>query len=363
MKNIVWGVCGIGHGHCFRQMPLINMLEKQGYNIVIFSFGNSFKVLSDRFPNIKNINVFTPWIHTNSNGIDFKKTYQETINNKNNYITHNFQAMQEALDYLDNKVDLVISDYEPISAGLSFALNIPLITIDQQSKYISGEFPKLNGFSHLEESRRLNYFFPIANKRISCSFFNVPSNKKTLIIPPVLRSEFLEIKEERRTSKKESIIIYLSSYLEFHQSISEIIEELKNFDEEFIIFSSKKEIVNYKELPKNFKLNNIDNEKFFNALKTCKGVITTGGHNLLSELMYLEIPPYVCPLNNYEQNYNSYNVHHNKFGFSDLKITKENFKHYLDNLDNFKSNIINDDKVLLKGNGLETLENEVCNIL
>jgi hypothetical protein len=41
---------------------------------------------------------------------------------------------------LIGKPDLVISDYEPISAQYAYASGTPLVTIDQQSKYLVGDY-------------------------------------------------------------------------------------------------------------------------------------------------------------------------------------------------------------------------------
>lgn len=44
--HILWGVCGIGHGHTFRQLPLIQHFADEGHKIMIFAYNNSFDVLS-----------------------------------------------------------------------------------------------------------------------------------------------------------------------------------------------------------------------------------------------------------------------------------------------------------------------------
>src|SRR3972149_4745327 len=52
--------------------------------------------------------------------------------------------------------------------------NVPLVTSDQQSKFLFGDFPvTLGGFTYEDEVKRLSMFFPKADKRIACSFFRV----------------------------------------------------------------------------------------------------------------------------------------------------------------------------------------------
>lgn len=47
----------------------------------------------------------------------------------------NFSVMHAATKEFGGGLDLVISDYEPISAQYAYATGTPLITSDQQSKF------------------------------------------------------------------------------------------------------------------------------------------------------------------------------------------------------------------------------------
>jgi hypothetical protein len=85
---------------------------------------------------------------------------------------------------------------------------VPLITIDQQSKYLCGNYPSLNGKSVISEIMRLRMFLPKANARIACSFFNVDTSENkfnVIILPPTIKDQILNIKEKRR---KHNIVIY-----------------------------------------------------------------------------------------------------------------------------------------------------------
>lgn len=77
--------------------------------------------------------------------------------------------MQRADEFL-GRPDLVISDYEPVSAQYSYALRIPLVTVDQQSKYLladSREMPTFGDLTPNEEIARLSLFFPKAYRENS----------------------------------------------------------------------------------------------------------------------------------------------------------------------------------------------------
>lgn len=163
MKRILLGVCGISFGHINRQKPLLDFLIAGGHKVSIFTFGTGLSYFKSNYPEVEVYSVKVPYIHADSKGIDLIKSSADPINQSPSYLSYNFEKMNEYLASIDNNLDLVISDYEPISAQLSYITSVPLITIDQQSKYLVHKF-KVGNFTYKEESSRLNYFFPSANK-------------------------------------------------------------------------------------------------------------------------------------------------------------------------------------------------------
>ena len=56
-------------------------------------------------------------------------------------------------------LDLVITDYEPNVAQYSYAVDIPLICMEQQSEFLYLDEVKISNFSILEEKKELFIFF------------------------------------------------------------------------------------------------------------------------------------------------------------------------------------------------------------
>ncbi len=71
-----------------------------------------------------------PYYIGNRTGIDFAATAKRAAAQGIDYVAVNSRALNEASKYL-GKADLVISDYEPISAQYAYAYSVPLVTIDQ----------------------------------------------------------------------------------------------------------------------------------------------------------------------------------------------------------------------------------------
>ncbi|KPA15195.1 teichoic acid biosynthesis protein [Candidatus Magnetomorum sp. HK-1] len=171
--RILLGVCGIGRGHSIRQTCILSELLKRDHKVALFTFGESTKYFKKYFPDVIIFEVSVPWIYADSNGIDFLKIAHDKNNISQDGYFKNFKAMDKVLKYFKSNPDLILTDYEPISAQLAYATCTPLVTIDQQSKYLGYNFSPFENFSPLEERSRLSLFFPKANMRFSCSFFSI----------------------------------------------------------------------------------------------------------------------------------------------------------------------------------------------
>lgn len=353
MKKILYGVCGIGNGHTQRQLPLIEYFSKN-HQIVIFAYDNSFHFYSDYFKNNRSVTVLevaVPFYVGSKEGIDFVAT-ENLDSNKKDYAGINRLAKARAHDIL-GKANLVITDYEPISAEYAYEHKIPLVTIDQQSKYLTGEFPaELRGETYADEVARLKLFFPNASARIACSFFDVTKKKEgedVLMFPPIIRDSVLGTGNNPTTPA--SILVYLSSQKQFPQSLDEVVSVCSLVPEiHFHIFSANRVQNLFSENVTFYKHGDI---RFATLLGNCSGIISTAGHTLLSEAMHLSIPVYAIPLAVYEQQMNAEVIDRNSFGIRAETINEERLKYFITNLSHFRHAIKDDKKVLLRGSGTE----------
>jgi len=358
MNKLLFGVCGIGRGHIYRQLPIISHFAQKN-KIAIFTFKESFAFFSKNFnenKNVKIISVSVPWVHGSLNGIDYNKTAQNLFNSQLDYISLNFAAMDNAVGFLGN-VDLVISDYEPTSIQLAYSLNAPCITIDQQSKYFLDGFPtRHNSLSIEEERARLRLFFPKADKRIACSFFKHTTNKmhddhfKVQILPPVIREEITELKSQLvNNSMNSNFLVYISPYSEFVQTAKEVLSVLEKFPNSiFYLFVSKtSDFSIIKNIPDNVKIFFHGDSEFLNVISITCAAICTAGHTFISEMMFLKKPVYAIPLQTYEQQYNAKIIQDNAFGICCSKFEVEALDYFINNINKFKRNIQSDKKILL----------------
>ncbi|MFH1461989.1 MAG: glycosyltransferase family protein [bacterium] len=359
-KKILFGICGIGSGHYNRQLPLMKHFLEQGHNIIIFTYGeilNRAKKDLNKYSNISIISVANPYFVGTPDGLSFEQTLFHENNNLN-FFNINTSALYTVAKEFDN-LDLVISDYEMVAAMYAYSKQIPLITLDQQSKFLVGDFPKkINGCTCLDEIERLNLFFPKAAKRFAISFFNVEQednneNYNVEILPPVIRENLIEAKSQN-IPKKDSLLVYFTGQqMNYKLSFDKWLEVLKKT----LPSNFKVHIF----LPKSFSLPNLNktnlyfyhhgNQKFDSILTSCKGIISTAGHTLLSEAMFLQIPVYAIPLPLYEQQLNAYVIAQGKFGISESDLTEDGLLEFINNLSFYTKNIREDKVYLVKGFG------------
>lgn len=376
-KKILYGVCGIGMGHTYRQLPLLDELAKDN-RIVLFVYGESKSFYEEHFRHSENVTVLTvsvPFYVGNAQGLDFAETARRIAASGIDHEAINLAAM-ELTQKLIGKPDLVISDYEPVSAQYAYASGTALVTIDQQSKYLVGDYSQaIAGQTCLDEVARLRLFFPTAALRLACSFFTVPrradgksaGSEKVIICPPIIKPAIVAMKQRRRQAQQDksksgsqtrSILVYISSQRDFVQSYEEVLTVLSTAPEyHFHVFVKELPQHLLAGLPSNVTLRRHGDPRFLDVLAECQGIVTTGGHTLVSEAMYLGIPAYLIPLAVYEQQINAHAVGDNNFGVCAENINQPQLATFLSQIESFAANIINDKKgknskrILVPGSG------------
>lgn len=345
-------------------------LLEQGHKVMVFTSGAGLDFFRDRFPSHKNLTVLTiaPIYYAGTEkGIDFKKTAYDK-NNQQNSTRINALAMHKVHQEFGCP-DLVISDYDPVAAQYAYVKRAPLITIDQQSKYLVGHFMEsVEDTSIIDEIERLSVFFPRAEKRIAVSFFKVEKQKDEAyfdveVFPPMLRRAVIDAKGAP-LSREPSILMYISAQQLGEQPMEEWLNTLESaLPEEF---SAHIFLPLRLDLPQNtsnvFYYHHGD-KRFDQILFASHGVISTAGHNLLSEAMHLEKPLYALPLPAYEQQINASIITNGSFGISSSTLTQVELHTFFANLDQYAENIRKDSKYLFKEPGNELVLQEVDHML
>lgn len=354
MKKILIGICGIGNGHINRQRQIIDKLLDYNVEIVIAITENCYNYFNDLYPTIKKIVVHVPWIFCDNQGIDFVKTQKK-------YLSDNIDYYKTFLDFAvkikeafngDNP-DIVFTDYEPNVAQFSYAIDKPLICLDQHSKFLILPSNEIDGFSINIERSRLLYFFPKAHKRYVSSFYEIKSNNdfNIQLLPPIIKNI------PKKSVIKNKVLVYFSTYSNSSKYYSKILDLIKNYPlYEFYIYTNLK-FPKYKKY-KHLKFKEISSD-FDIDLSDCNCIISSSGHQLISEAISLGIPLYIFPLDTFDQNYCCHIVNNNEWGKKMIACDKAEFEDFLKNIEKYRKNMLSYVNAHWKTNWEEILFNSL----
>lgn len=348
--KILIGICGIGNGHLNRQTNVIEFLLSEGNSIVIATTKNNIEYFKERFNRVSVLEINIPWIACNNKGIDFEESIRK-------YDENNFDQFKSFLDFsikvkncFNSIPNLVITDYEPNVAQYSYATSIPLICMEQQSKFLYLEELMIERYSILEEQKRLNYFFPKFEYKIISSFFPIKINEeKVKVVTPIIS------KLEKIDNKKNHILVYFSPY-ENSINYEKVLDSLNNVKNIPIIVYSKEK---FKGKYSNDFVFKKYSDEFKCDLVNASCLISTAGHQLLSESISIDIPVYIIPLSTYEQNYNAKMIEKYDLGVIAKLYNFNEISEFINKVPFYSNNIKNFRKKYYKNNW----QNELLSVI
>lgn len=271
--KILYGIQLNGNGHITRSIELINKLKSIGYKVdVICSGNNSSLEIPFQHKRFDGLSIFC----NDSGSIDWRKTIKNS-----NIIKLIKDSMLDVSGY-----DLVISDFEPVSAWSAKRCGVKSIGIANQYSLISENTPKVKGLFSL---RFIRNFAP-------CDEYIALSYKKfdDFIYQPFISDYFLN----SRVNDNKFFLIYLPSY-----KLDYILSQLSEFSQyKWKVYSNEEHLIK----SKNIKVIKLNKEKFQKDLTNCSGIITASGFSTTSEALILNKKLWSIPIQNqYEQLSNS----------------------------------------------------------
>jgi uncharacterized protein (TIGR00661 family) len=355
---IVYGVCGIGNGHSHRSLPIIESLLEQGARIALFAYGQSLAILGAAFAKNSQVRIFpvdVPYLIGVPEGLNFADS-AEREKHLGRSIAQNLESMAGAQAFF-GAPRLVLSDYEPTSAQYAYAYDAPLVTVDQQSKFLLKAFDKpVGAYTCTDEQMRLRMFFPKADRRLVCSFFRYNSLEDTdndlensvQWCGPILRDAIRSSCRPKDRQIGDHLLVYVSPQGGFGpDDVRTVALELP--EQRFELFAPADNWI--PDPPKNLSVHQQGDSNFLPSLTEAKGLITTAGHTLLSEAMYLGIPTLALPLPLYEQQLNAAVLDENGFGMASEELTSDTVRMFLHRSSVMREAILLDKSVLMRQEG------------
>jgi uncharacterized protein (TIGR00661 family) len=257
--KILYGLAGSGNGHISRAISLLPEFRKYAEVDVLIS-GKDFS-LKPPFE-VKFYKEGLTLFFGRSGKVDAWKSINST----------NLVKLVKDIVEIDAKsYDLIISDFEPITAWAAKINNIKCVAINNIISLLSDNFPKERELFLIEKAF-LKWYSP-GSVLIGLALETLGANIFTPIIPRDVREKLHQVES------KKHFTVYLPSY-----SVENLTKYLKHIPEELEIFC--------KYTDKNFTNNNLkffvpNRDKFLTSLATSRGIITSSSFQTPAEALFL----------------------------------------------------------------------------
>lgn len=275
--KILYAIQGTGNGHICRAREIVPILSNYGEVDTLVS-GTQADV-DPGFP-VKYRLHGLGFIFGKKGGVDIMETYRK----------NNLKGFMEEISSLPvEEYDVVINDFEPVSAWACHFKNVPCIGLSHQYAVLNRWAPKAKRPDPVGKSV-LKYYAPVT-KGYGFHFDTYDKD----IYPPVIRQDVRKLHPVHGAH----YTVYLPAYDD-----QRIIEVLSLFSEvQWQVFSKH---TNESYVEKNIFIRPITSEAFLESMSTAAGVLCGAGFETPAEAMYLEKKLMVIPMKGqYEQQCNA----------------------------------------------------------
>lgn len=256
--KILYGIQTTGHGHISRAKELLPELRKYATVDIMMSGGKSNLKLNKPVKYSKQGISFS---YDSRGGISFMETLREL---------RPLRFINDIHSVPLSDYDLVVNDFEPVSAWSAKLERIPSIALSHQAAFRSPKTPRPAQKSLFAE-KILQHFAP-ADFSIGFHF----KRYDDMVEPPIIRSGIRNI----NIQKGKHITVYLPAY--HYRELHRIFKRFSHVD--WHIFSPSCSHIIQKG---NVRIHPVSNKEFLESFASCCGVITSAGFETCAEAMYL----------------------------------------------------------------------------
>lgn len=319
MANILYGVNGEGAGHSTRAKEVLTHLVSGGHRVHVASFDRGLQNLKDHF-DVTEIYGFR-FAYVN-NRVRYKRT-----------IAKNLITVPQAAKSLrrlnalveDKDIDLVITDFEPLTCQIGHRRHLPVISIDNQHCLTNAvvSYPKECRRDAAAAKLVTKLMTPRANAYLVISFFTAPIRKRnTFLFPPLLRQEILNA----TPTQGDHVLVYVTSPA---PALAKLLSTVRS---QFIAYGFGREGTDGNT---QYKRPSLDG--FFADLISSRAVIANSGFSLVTEALHLGKPYLAVPVSHqFEQVFNAYWVQKSGYGSYWNELNKERIDSFLFNLPHYR---------------------------
>jgi uncharacterized protein (TIGR00661 family) len=319
MANILYGVNGEGAGHSTRAKEVLSHLVAQGHSVHVASFDRGLQNLKSEF-DVTEIYGFR-FSYVN-NRVRYKRTIAKNVIT----VPQARKSLKRLHDLIDHEnIDLVITDFEPLTCHVGHKRRLPVISIDNQHCLTNAvvSYPKQYRRDAAAAKIVTKLMTPRARAYLVISFFHAPIRKRnTFLFPPLLRQEILNAK----STVGDHVLVYVTSPAPV---LGKLLGSVRC---QFIAYGFGREGT---EGNLTYKKPSLDG--FFTDLISARAVIANSGFSLVSEALHFAKPYLAIPVRHqFEQVFNAYWLEKSGYGAYWEELNKERVDSFLYSLPQYR---------------------------
>ena len=274
--KILYAIQGTGNGHISRAREIVPLLQQYGEVDLLIS-GTQAEV-----------SLAQP-LKYKFHGFSFVFGTKGGVDNWATFKIMNLPRLWRDMHSLPLKqYDLVINDFEPVSAWACRLQKIPSVSLSHQCTFVSPNTPRPEKWNYAEWI--FKYYSP-TTYHIGFHF----ERYADFIHTPVIRSEIRNM----QTSNLGHYSVYLPAYDD--KTLFKHLSKTK--DVEWQIFSKRQKTPHREG---NVQILPVNNEAFNKSLASCEGLLTGGGFEGPAEALFLQKKVLMIPMTGqYEQRCNA----------------------------------------------------------
>lgn len=319
MANILYGVNGEGAGHSTRAKEVLSHLVARGHNVHVASFDRGLRNLGERFDVTEIFGFRFAYVN---NRVRYKRTIAK------NLITvpraaRSLARLKQLIHEL--KIDLVITDFEPLTCHVGHKEGLPVISIDNQHCLTNAvvSYPKEYRRDAAAAKLVTRLMTPRADAYLVISFFSAPVRKRnTFLFPPLLRREILDASP----TEGEQVLVYVTSPAPALAAV------LRTVRCRFVAYGFGRDGQEGNILYKKPSL-----DGFFADLVSARAIVANSGFSLVTEALHLGKPYLAVPVSHqFEQIFNAYWLEKSGYGAYWTEFNKERVEAFLYNVPHYR---------------------------
>jgi len=283
--KILYAIQGTGNGHLARSIEVVPaLMNRVEVDVLVSGLQGDIELPFPVKYRFKGLSFF----FGKNGGINYWLTIKKI---------NIFRIFREIKNCPVEEYDLIINDFEPISAWSAYFKKVNCISMSHQSAVLSPKVPKPLKKDWLS-MMILKYYAPSIQKY----GFHFKEYDKGIYLP-IIRSSIRYAKRKQ----KEHYTIYLPSYSD--EYIINILSKIENVEWQLFSKHSK-----FAYTTKNFSVKPIETASFEKSITRCRGVICGAGFETPAEALYLKKKLLVIPMKG------QYEQHINAAGLADLGV-------------------------------------------